>query len=75
MSKGSPLKFIIVTWPESQDFIGKHNCHLINDDEGYAKYGSSAYFVREDVYDRVMFNKYNPPLHEKYEYPSDYPNT
>lgn len=52
--------YIIVTWPESQDFIGKHNCHLINDEEGLIKYGSSAYFVRKDVYDRLMFTISNP---------------
>lgn len=58
-------KYIIITWPESQDFIGRKNCHLINDDEGYMKYGSSAYFVREDIYQRVMFNLQHPRLSEK----------
>jgi hypothetical protein len=53
--------YIIVQWPESQDFIGKHNCHLINDEEGYEKYGSSAYFVRIDEYERIIFDKFNPP--------------
>ena len=53
MSKGTGFKFIVVTWPESQYFIGKKNCHLINDEDGYVKYGSSAYFVREDVYKRM----------------------
>jgi len=60
--KGSSLKYIIVTWPESQDFIGRKNCHLINDDEGYVKYGSSAYFVREDVYEKVQFLNTHPIL-------------
>lgn len=45
--------YIIVTWPESQDFIGRAHCHLINDDQGYLMYGSSAYFVRADVYEEV----------------------
>ena len=53
-------KYIIVIWPESQDFIGVHDCHLINDEEGLMKYGSSAYFVREDVYKKIMFNLKNP---------------
>ena len=48
-------KYIIVTWPESQNFIGEKNCHLINDEEGLAKYGSCAYFVREGVYDKIIF--------------------
>jgi hypothetical protein len=62
--KGSSFKYIIVTWPESQDFIGEHNCHLIDDDEGYAKYGSSAYFVREDVYERKQFDYQHPPMYK-----------
>lgn len=45
--------FVVVTWPESQDFIGRSNCHLINDDIGFNMYGSSAYFVRLDVYQEV----------------------
>jgi hypothetical protein len=65
--KGSSFKYIIVTWPESQDYIGKINCHLINDDKGFMKYGSSAYFVREDVYEKVQFLNTHPILNkEKY---------
>lgn len=45
--------FIIVQWPESQDFIGQPNCHLINDDEGVKLYGSSAYFVRLDMFEQI----------------------
>jgi len=70
--------YILVTWPESQYFIGQKNCHLVNDTEGLIKYGSSAYFVRKDVFDKIIFNLENPPLHERkddFEYPSDYPNT
>jgi hypothetical protein len=63
-------KYVIVTWPESQDFIGRENCHLINDDEGYTKYGSSAYFVREDVYEKVM-NLPHTPDYDNYEYGID----
>jgi len=54
--------FILVLWPESQDFIGKKHCHLINDEKGLMLYSSSAYFVRKDVYDKVIFNKEHPPL-------------
>ena len=45
--------YLIVCWPESQDFIGQPNCHLINDDEGLELYGSSAYFVRVDVFEQI----------------------
>ena len=47
-----PEKFIVVTWPESQNLMDlegfEENCHLINDESGLAQYGSSAYFVNED---------------------------
>lgn len=59
------FKYIIITWPESQEFIGKEHCYLINDEEGYKLYGSSAYFVREDVFGEVM-NKYSEKVIEKY---------
>lgn len=49
--------YIIVVWPESQDFIGHDHCHLINDDEGYEYYGSSAYFGRWDVYEKITGKK------------------
>jgi hypothetical protein len=47
-----PEKFIVVTWPESQNLMDlegfEENCHLINDESGLDQYGSSAYFVNED---------------------------
>jgi hypothetical protein len=43
-------KYIIVEWAESQYFLGRSDCHLICDDIGMQKYGSSAYFVPEKVY-------------------------
>jgi len=49
--------YIVVMWPESQNFIGHENCHLINDNEGYKLFGSSAYFVRIDEYEKTMGNK------------------
>ena len=52
--------YIVVQWPESQDFIGRANCHLIDENEGYNKYGSSAYFVRLDIYEQVTNLPYTP---------------
>lgn len=50
-------KYIVVEWPESQDFIGRPDVYLINDDNGYRDFGSSAYFVPENIYNLVMNNK------------------
>ena len=51
-------KYIVITWPESQELFDmegfKDNCHLINDDKGLDKFGSSAYFVNEDWYNNIM---------------------
>ena len=44
-------KFIIITWPEIQDYMDKpkfkENSCLINEEPFFSEYGSSAYFVRE----------------------------
>lgn len=63
-------KYVIVTQPESYDFIGRENCHLIDDDEGYIKYVSSVYFVREDIYEKVM-NLSHTPNYDNYDYGTD----
>lgn len=43
--------FIIVTWPEIQDYMDKpgfeENSCLINEEPFLSEYGSSAYFVRK----------------------------
>jgi hypothetical protein len=43
--------FIIITWPEIQDYMDKpgfeENSCLINEEPFLSEYGSSAYFVRE----------------------------
>lgn len=45
-------KYVVVTWPDSQDLMGKpgfrENSYLINDDKGIEDFGSSAYFVDEE---------------------------
>lgn len=42
--------FIIVTWPDIQDYMDKdgfdENSCLINEEPFLSEYGSSAYFVR-----------------------------
>lgn len=44
-------KFIIITWPEIQDYMDKpgfkENSYLINEEPFFSEYGSSAYFVIE----------------------------
>ena len=51
----------IVCWPESQMLMEKkgfyENCTLINSEKGIEKYGSSAYLVEKDWYDKFMKNE------------------
>lgn len=51
----------IVCWPESQMLMEKKgfydNCTLINSEKGLEKYGSSAYLVEKDWYDKFMNNE------------------
>ena len=50
-------KYIVVRWPESQELMDKEgfksHCYLINDEQGLEDFGSQAYFVEEDWYNRV----------------------
>ena len=46
--------YMVVEWPESQDFIGRNDCYLINDDNGVKDFGSSAYFVPINIYNLVI---------------------
>lgn len=56
-------RYIVVRWPEIQDLMScegfKSHSYLINDDKGMEDFGSSAYFVDEDWYNRVMRLLYN----------------
>ena len=45
--------YIIVPWPESQDFLSEPDIHLIDDNDGYELYGSSAYFVPLNIYEKI----------------------
>lgn len=51
----------IVCWPESQMLMEKKgfydNCTLINSEKGLEKYGSSAYLVEKDWYDKFINNE------------------
>jgi len=51
------IKYIIVVWPESQELM-EHDrfgeCFLINDNDGLDHFGSSAYFVPEDLYYEII---------------------
>lgn len=48
----------VVCWPESQNLMGKkgffENCSLINSERGLDVYGSSAYLVKSEWYDKVL---------------------
>jgi hypothetical protein len=54
--------FIIITWPEIQDYMDKpgfeENSCLINEEPFLSEYGSSAYFVRESW---AIWNKWKKP--------------
>ena len=44
-------RFVVIEWPEIQELMDlegfEENSHLILDEKGLDKYGSSAYFVNE----------------------------
>lgn len=46
------VKYVVVSWPDSQDLMGKpgfrENAYLVNDEKGIQVFGSSAYFVDEE---------------------------
>ncbi len=48
-------RYIIVTWPEIQDFQEldgfEDNSCLINDEKWIFDFGPSAYFIKEDWYE------------------------
>ena len=48
-------KYVIVTWPESQWFMGMDDVHLIDADK-YPEYGPAAYLVPEEEAEK-FFNK------------------
>jgi len=49
-------RYVVAMWPESQEFMGRPDCYFINDDNGLEDFGSSAYFVPENIYNLVINN-------------------
>ena len=56
------MSYEIVCWPESQMLMEKEgffdNCSLINSDRGLEEFGSSAYLVDKDWYQKLNNNNY-----------------
>ena len=52
------MGYEIVCWPESQMLMEKEgfydNCSLINSDRGLEEFGSSAYLVDKDCYQKFI---------------------
>jgi hypothetical protein len=52
------MGYVIVCWPESQMIMEKEgfyeNCSLINSERGLEEYGSSAYLVDKDWYQKFI---------------------
>lgn len=52
------MSYEIVCWPESQMLMEKEgffdNCSLINSDRGLEEFGSSAYLVNKDWYQKFI---------------------
>lgn len=51
-------KYIVITWPEIQEFMEiegfRDNSYLINDEKGLEEFGSSAYFVNYNWYKQQL---------------------
>jgi len=56
-------KYIVITWPDIQHYMTllgfKEHSHLINDELGLETFGSSAYFIDEEWYDKAEELLYN----------------
>ena len=54
--------YIILTWPDCQEYMEEEgwvtNSRLINDSYGLDLYGSSAYFVKLEWFEKVNEKKY-----------------
>jgi hypothetical protein len=53
------MKYILVDWPESQEFIGRDGCYFcqINEDDDLSL--DQAIFVPENVYDHYINGNIN----------------
>lgn len=50
-------KYVLVEWPESQEFIGKPDCYFCqcNDENSFGAL-DQAMFVPEEIYNKIMNN-------------------
>ncbi len=50
--------YIVITWPEIQELQDvngfNENAYLINDEQGLTDFGSSAYFVNKEWYNKII---------------------
>ena len=65
------MSYVIVCWPDSQMLMEKEgffdNCSLINSERGLEVYGSSAYLVDEEWYDKFEKGELDYMSSEEYE--------
>lgn len=51
-------EYIVIQWPEISELMDfpdfDENCHLINDECGLSKFGSSSYFVKKSYYNQKI---------------------
>ena len=58
-------EFIVIQWPEIQLYMGipnfREHSYLINDEKGLEDFGSSAYFVDKEWYEKADDFLFNLP--------------
>lgn len=63
------MGYEIVCWPESQMLMEKEgfydNCSLINSERGLEEYGSSAYLVDKDWYQKFINNELSDAVYDE----------
>jgi hypothetical protein len=54
-------KYVLITWPDSQEIMDEEwfqdECILMNDENRLDEIGSSAYFVPEERYNKLLFER------------------
>ena len=64
-------KLVIVCWPHSQDIMEKEgfldHCSLINSEKGLDAYGSSAYLVDKEWYEKFISGEINDSNDEEFD--------
>ena len=63
------MSYVIVCWPESQMLMEKEgfydNCSLINSDRGLEEFGSSAYLVDKDWYQKFINGELSDAVYDE----------